>query len=134
MIKLWFKSLVLEPSLVRMSVQASAFTGHVSHHKLFCGSMKGLVNSLPAQSLKFLQVAPHKGHCVRFYPKGCAAETYHRRRVGSSPFGITLKQQTLLQPTPNSPPAVSSAMDLSVTKMGTLGFFVSLSQVSSIIQ
>lgn len=87
------ESLVLKPSLARMSVQDSAFT---SHDKLFCGSVKGLVNSLPAQSLQFLQVVPHKGHCVRFYPKGCAAETYHWRGVGSSPFGIVLKQQPLL--------------------------------------
>lgn len=90
------ESLVLEPSLARMSVQDSAFT---SHDKFFCGSMKGLVNSLPAQSLEFLQVVLHKGRCVRFYPKGCAAETYHWRGVGSSPFGIVLKQQTFLQPT-----------------------------------
>lgn len=63
------ESLALEPSLDRMSVQVSAFTSHVSQHKLFCGSVKVLVSYLPAQSLEFLQVVPHKDHCVRFSPK-----------------------------------------------------------------
>lgn len=64
------ESVVVEPSLVRMSVQPSAFTSPVSQHKLFCGSVKGLVNSLPAQSLEFLQVVPHKGYCARFILRG----------------------------------------------------------------
>lgn len=95
--------------------------------------MKGRVNSLPAQSLELLQVVPHKDHCVRFYPKGCAAETYHRRGVGSSPFGIILKQ-TLTAAHSNSPPRVLSAVNLSVTKMGALGFFFSPSQIFRIFQ
>lgn len=61
---------MLELFLVRMSVQASVFTSHVSQHKLFCGSMKGLVNSLPALSLEFLQIMPYSDHCVRFIPRG----------------------------------------------------------------
>lgn len=126
---------MLELFLVRMSVQASVFTSHVSQHKLFCGSMKGLVNSLPALSLEFLQIVPYSDQPLcEIYPKGCAAETYHRRAVGSFPFRIILKQQTLLQPSQTLLLGILSAMDLSVTKMGALRFFFSLSQVFSIFQ
>lgn len=125
---------MLESSLVRMSVQASAFTNYVSHHKLFCGSVKGLVNSLPAQFLEFLQVVPHKGYCVRCYPKGCAAER-HLSQKGSGQFSrVILKQQSLLHPTQNLLLGFNLLWISLLPKLGSLGFFFSLSQLFSIFQ